>query len=74
MIQIEQIPRHEWIVEVMVSATAIFLGETRETIPSMPHSLWLALVTMTTVGCLRRTWEKVGSDESEKMITMIMGG
>jgi len=35
---------------VMVSATAIFLGETRETIPSMPHSLWLALVTMTTVG------------------------
>eukprot|EP00435_Cladocopium_sp_Y103_P047678 s392_g14.t1 len=35
---------------VMVSATAIFLGETRESIPSMPHSLWLALVTMTTVG------------------------
>jgi len=36
--------------EVLLAATAIYLAEDRGNIPSMPHSLWLALVTMTTVG------------------------
>lgn len=35
---------------VLFFATGIYLVEERDTIPSMPHSLWLALVTMTTVG------------------------
>lgn len=35
---------------VLLSGTSIYLAEDRENIPSMPHSLWLALVTMTTVG------------------------
>ena len=35
---------------VLLAATAIYLAEDRGNIPSMPHSLWLALVTMTTVG------------------------
>ncbi|CAK9064005.1 unnamed protein product [Durusdinium trenchii] len=35
---------------VLLSATAIYMVEDRKNIPSMPHSLWLALVTMTTVG------------------------
>ena len=35
---------------VLVSATLIYLFEERSNIPSMPHSLWLAVVTMTTVG------------------------
>jgi len=35
---------------VLISATFIYLFEDRSNIPSMPHSLWLAVVTMTTVG------------------------
>lgn len=35
---------------VLLSATFIYLFEDRRNIPSMPHSLWLAVVTMTTVG------------------------
>lgn len=35
---------------VLLSATFIYLFEDRSNIPSMPHSLWLAVVTMTTVG------------------------
>eukprot|EP00438_Fugacium_kawagutii_P019309 Skav220921 [mRNA] locus=scaffold1145:262907:267636:+ [translate_table: standard] len=35
---------------VLISATFIYLFEERSNIPSMPHSLWLAVVTMTTVG------------------------
>jgi hypothetical protein len=41
---------------VLLSATFIYLFEDRRNIPSMPHSLWLAVVTLTTVGygrCLR---------------------
>ena len=36
--------------EVLLFGTAIYVQEDRSNIPSMPHSLWLALVTMTTVG------------------------
>lgn len=36
--------------KVLLSGASIYLAEDRENIPSMPHSLWLALVTMTTVG------------------------
>lgn len=36
--------------EVLLSATMIYLVEERDNIPSMPHAMWLALVTMTTVG------------------------
>ena len=35
---------------VLFFATGIYLVESRDNIPSMPHSIWLALVTMTTVG------------------------
>ena len=35
---------------VLVSATFIYLFEEKSNIPSMPHALWLAVVTMTTVG------------------------
>jgi len=35
---------------VLISATFIYLFEDRSNIPTMPHSLWLAVVTMTTVG------------------------
>jgi len=35
---------------VLLFGTAIYVQEDRSNIPSMPHSLWLALVTMTTVG------------------------
>lgn len=35
---------------VLVSATFIYFFEDRNNIPSMPHALWLAVVTMTTVG------------------------
>ena len=35
---------------VLFFATGIYLFEDRENIPSMPHALWLGLVTMTTVG------------------------
>ena len=34
----------------LFSATAIYLLEPRDNIPTMQHSLWLAIVTMTTVG------------------------
>ena len=37
-------------VITLSSATVIYLVEPRSRIPSMPHSVWLALVTMTTVG------------------------
>ncbi|CAJ1331317.1 unnamed protein product [Effrenium voratum] len=37
-------------VITLVAATAIYLAESRANIPSMHHSLWLAIVTMTTVG------------------------
>ena len=36
-------------VITLSSATVIYLVEPRSRIPSMPHSVWLALVTMTTV-------------------------
>eukprot|EP00435_Cladocopium_sp_Y103_P057254 s392_g19.t1 len=35
---------------VMLSGTLIYIVEDRSNIPTMPHYLWLALVTMTTVG------------------------
>lgn len=35
---------------VLVSTFALYLAETRSNIPSIQHSLWLCLVTMTTVG------------------------
>ncbi|CAK9048698.1 unnamed protein product [Durusdinium trenchii] len=35
---------------LLVAANAIYLAEERSNIPSLPHSHWLALVTMTTVG------------------------
>ena len=35
---------------VLVSATFIYLFEDKSNISSMPHALWLAVVTMTTVG------------------------
>ncbi|CAE7438199.1 Kcna6 [Symbiodinium natans] len=35
---------------VIISSNAIFLAESRENIPSLQHSVWLAVVTMTTVG------------------------
>ena len=35
---------------VLFSGTLIYVLEDRSNIPSMPHCLWLALVTMTTVG------------------------
>eukprot|EP00913_Durusdinium_trenchii_P018398 g17283.t1 len=38
------------IVITLVAATAIYLVESRGNIPTMHHSLWLAIVTMTTVG------------------------
>lgn len=37
-------------VITLFSATAIYLVEPRDNIPTMQHSLWLAIVTMTTVG------------------------
>ncbi|CAE7247568.1 KCNB2 [Symbiodinium natans] len=37
-------------VITLVSSSAIYLAESRDNIPSLPHSIWLALVTMTTVG------------------------
>ncbi|CAJ1424479.1 unnamed protein product [Effrenium voratum] len=37
-------------VIVLISASAIYLVESRSNIPSMNHSLWLAVVTITTVG------------------------
>lgn len=42
---------------VLISATFIYLFEERSNIPSMPHSLWLAVVTMTTVPGIRATSE-----------------
>ncbi|CAL1127408.1 unnamed protein product [Cladocopium goreaui] len=38
------------VVITLVAATAIYLVESRTNIPTMHHSLWLAIVTMTTVG------------------------
>ena len=48
----EAVPFLSYMLSVMTlsSATVIYLVEPRDNIPSMPHSLWLALVTMTTVG------------------------
>lgn len=37
-------------VITLLSSSAIYLVESRDNIPSMPHALWLALVTVTTVG------------------------
>eukprot|EP00439_Symbiodinium_sp_Y106_P015125 s2406_g2.t1 len=37
-------------VITLLSSSAIYLVESRDNIPSLPHSIWLALVTMTTVG------------------------
>ena len=34
----------------MASATVIYLVEIRADIPSLAHAIWLAIVTMTTVG------------------------
>ena len=48
----EAVPFLAYMVAVMTmtSATVIYLVEPRSNIPSLPHSLWLAIVTMTTVG------------------------
>mmetsp|Transcript_38629 Transcript_38629/g.92270 ORF Transcript_38629/g.92270 Transcript_38629/m.92270 type:complete len:369 (-) Transcript_38629:22-1128(-) len=48
----EALPVLTYVMAVITlfSATAIYLGEARSSIPSMQHSLWLAIVTMTTVG------------------------
>ncbi|CAJ1336008.1 unnamed protein product, partial [Effrenium voratum] len=35
---------------ILVSANAIYLAESRSTIPSLPHCYWLAIVTITSVG------------------------
>lgn len=41
-----------WMAEVIVviGATGIYLFEDRANIPSLQHSMWLAIVTMTSVG------------------------
>ncbi|CAE7247313.1 Kcnf1 [Symbiodinium natans] len=48
----ESLPVLTYLMAVITffSATAIYLLEPRENIPTMQHSLWLAIVTMTTVG------------------------
>eukprot|EP00439_Symbiodinium_sp_Y106_P062634 s593_g9.t1 len=38
------------VLLVVISSNAIYLAESRENIPSLQHSVWLAVVTMTTVG------------------------
>ena len=43
---------------VLVSATFIYFFEDRNNIPSMPHALWLAVVTMTTVGYGHVNWQR----------------
>ena len=48
----ESLPLLAYIVALitLTAATAIFLLEPDDNIPSMPHALWLSIVTMTTVG------------------------
>eukprot|EP00435_Cladocopium_sp_Y103_P010949 s643_g2.t2 len=48
----EALPLLTYIMALITfwSATAIYLVESRGSVPSMQHSLWLSLVTMTTVG------------------------
>ena len=48
----ESLPVLAYIVALMTltAATGIYLLEPKENIPSMPHALWLSIVTMTTVG------------------------
>ena len=42
--------RQQATSEVLLFGTSIYIQEDRSNIPSLPHCLWLALVTMTTVG------------------------
>lgn len=48
----EALPLLTYIMALITfwSATGIYLVESRGSVPSMQHSLWLSLVTMTTVG------------------------
>jgi len=48
----ESLPLLTYVMTLITfwSATGIYLVESRSNIPSMQHSLWLSLVTMTTVG------------------------
>ena len=49
---VEALPFLSYLAAIITftAATGLFLVEERSNIPSMPHSLWLAIVTMTTVG------------------------
>ena len=49
---LESLPVLAYIVALitLAAATGIYLLEPVDNIPSMPHALWLAIVTMTTVG------------------------
>ena len=38
------------VLITLSSATIIYLVEVRSNIPSLAHAIWLAIVTMTTVG------------------------
>ena len=38
------------VVMVLFSATIVYLVESRDNVPTLQHSLWLAIVTVTTVG------------------------
>ena len=49
---VEALPFLSYLAAIitLTAATGLFLAEDRSNIPSMQHSLWLSVVTMTTVG------------------------
>ena len=49
---VEALPFLSYLAAIITlsAGTGLFLVEARSNIPTMQHSLWLAIVTMTTVG------------------------